>query len=58
MVYYNTKIQSQKKNPTYSVQFQSIFVTKKCTSMCIKKCKYTQKMIEMIFSIYVIFSIY
>ncbi len=60
MVDYNTKNSITKKIifPTYNVQFQSIFVTKTCTSICTKKCKYTQKMIEMIFSLYEICNIY
>jgi hypothetical protein len=37
---------------------ESAFVTKKCTSLCTKKWIYIQKMIEMIFSIYEICSIY
>ncbi len=50
MVDYNTKNSIAKIFffPTYIVRFQSIFVAKKCTSLCIKKCKYTQEMIEMI----------
>jgi hypothetical protein len=43
---------------TYIVQFQNIFVAKKCMSLSTKKWKYTQKMIEMIFSHYEIFNIY
>jgi hypothetical protein len=34
----------------YVVWFQNIFVAKKCMSLSMKKCKYTQKMIEMIFN--------
>jgi hypothetical protein len=44
--------------PTYIVWFQNIFVTKKYTSLCTKRCKYIQKMIEMIFSFYEICNIY
>jgi hypothetical protein len=53
MVDYNTKNSITKKIPlpTYIVQFQSIFVAKKCMSLCTKKCKYTQKVIEMIFNL-------
>jgi hypothetical protein len=42
------KIQSQRNFlfPIYIVRFQSKFVAKKCIALCIKKCKYTQKMIE------------
>jgi hypothetical protein len=60
MVDYNTKNSIARKIhfPTYIVWLQSIFVEKKCTSLCTKKCKYTQKMSEMIFSIYEICSIY
>jgi hypothetical protein len=60
MVDYNTKniIAKNFFFPTYIVRFQSIFVAKKYTSPCIKKYKYTQKMIEMIFSLYEICSIY
>jgi hypothetical protein len=60
MVDYNTK-NSIAKNVFFSiyiVKFQNIFVAKKCTSLCTKKCKYIQKMIEMIFSFYEICSIY
>jgi hypothetical protein len=60
MVNYNTK-NSIAKNfifQTYIVQFQNIFVAKKCMSLCTKKCKYTQKMIELIFSLYEICNIY
>ncbi len=60
MVDYNTKIQLQRKLffPTYIVRFQNIFVAKQCMSLCIKNCKYTQKMIEMIFTLYEICNIY
>jgi hypothetical protein len=40
------------------VRFQNIFVAKQCMSLCIKNCKYTQKMIEMIFTLYEICNIY
>jgi hypothetical protein len=60
MVIITQIIQSQRKFffPTYIVQFQNIFVVKKCTSLCTKKCKYTQKMIEMIFSFYEVCNMY
>jgi hypothetical protein len=60
MVDYDTKnlIANNCFFPTYIVRFQSIFVAKKYISPCIKKCKYIQKMIEMIFSLYEICSIY
>jgi len=38
--------------PTYIVRFQSIFMAKKCKHYVLKKCKYTQKMIEMILSLW------
>jgi hypothetical protein len=59
MVDYDTK-NSIAKNffLTYIVQFQNIFVAKNYTSLCTKKCKYIKKMIEMIFSLYEICSIY
>jgi hypothetical protein len=51
MVDYNTRIQSQWKFffNLYFFILKYIY-GKKCTSLCTKKCKYTQKMIEMIFS--------
>jgi hypothetical protein len=54
MTNYNQRIQSQRKFifPTYIVRFQNIFVAKQCTSLCTKRCKYTQKMIEMILSLW------
>jgi hypothetical protein len=60
MVSYNTKnsITNKIPFPTYIVWFQNIFMAKKCTSLYTKNCKYTQKNIEMIFSIYEISSIY
>ncbi len=60
MVGHNTKNSIIKKIifPTYIVRFQSIFAIEKCMSMCTKKCKYIQKMIEIIFSLYEICSIY
>jgi hypothetical protein len=58
MVDYSTKNSTTIFFLTYSLQFQNIFVKKKCTLMCNKKCKYTQKMIEMIFSLYEICNIY
>ncbi len=60
MIDYNIKNSITKKIPfpTYIVRFQNIFVAKKCTSLCTRKCKYTQNKIEMIFSFYEICSIY
>jgi len=48
MVDYNTRNSIAKKIifPTYIVRFQNIFVAKKCTSLCIKKCKYTKKWLK------------
>jgi len=60
MVDYNTNNSIAKKIifSTYIVRFQSIFVAKKRMSLCTKNCKYTKKMIEMIFSFYENFSIH
>jgi len=60
MVDYNTKNSIAKK-----FSFSNLYCAilkyicgKKYTWLCAKKCKYTQKMIEMIFSLYEICSIY
>jgi hypothetical protein len=54
------RTQSQRKFlfPTYIVQFQKHIFAKKSVALCTKKCKYTQKMIEMIFSLHKICNIY
>jgi hypothetical protein len=61
MVDYNTKnsIVRILFFPTYIVWFRNIFVTKKNVRYYkLKTCKFTQKMIEMIFRLYEICSIY
>ncbi len=60
MVDYNTKNSIAKKIPFSNLHCEvpKYICGKKCISLCIKKCKYTQKMIEMIFSLYEICNIY
>jgi hypothetical protein len=59
MVDYNTKNSITKKIfQLIMCNSKIIFVTKKCTLIRTKKCKYIQKMIEMIFNLYEICSIY
>jgi hypothetical protein len=60
MVDYNTKNSITNKIPfsnLYCAIPKHIF-GKKSVALCTKKCKYTQKMIEMIFSLYKICNIY
>ncbi len=60
MVDYNTKNSIAKKIPFSNLycEVPKYICGKKCISLCIKNCKYTQKMIEMIFSLYEICNIY
>jgi hypothetical protein len=59
MVDYNTKNSITMKIIFQLIFFHSeIYLWQKSTSLCTKKCKYTQKMIEMIFSLYEICNVY
>jgi hypothetical protein len=60
MVDYNTKNSITKKIHVSNLHCAILkyICGKKCTLLCTKKCKYIQKMIEMIFSFYEIYNIY